>query len=270
MIAAFILASLFLLVAGYLILEYSFLVPARKGLPVLMYHKIMENGSDGLTVTTAQFDMQLMFLKEKGYHTLTFRELKKLNAEKAPLPKKSIIITFDDAYLNFRDQALPILKKYNFSASLFVPVAFIGKTNLWDQGTDQILTAGDLKQLSNNEPVEFGLHSFLHKSYRDLAIADMEEDLKNCRETMDYYGIPFTRVLAYPYGGYPRKDPELKKSMFDLFERFGLDFALRIGNRINPWPFTGRFEVKRIDIRGADSFTIFRIKVKKGRAKLFA
>ncbi|MCK9421022.1 MAG: polysaccharide deacetylase family protein [Bacteroidales bacterium] len=265
-----ILAAILLLIIGYLIFEYSFLIPARKGLPVLMYHKILENRADGLTVTTAQFDMQLMYLKEKGYQTLTFKELKRLNTEKAPFPKKSIILTFDDAYLNFKDHALPLLKKYSFSATLFIPVAFIGKTNLWDQGSDLILTAGDLKQLSNNEPVELGIHSFLHKNYRNMAVTDMEEDLKNCQETLDFYGIPFTRVLAYPYGGYPKKDPELKKSMFNLFEQAGLDFALRIGNRLNPWPIVNRFEVKRIDIRGTDSFTIFRIKVKKGRAKLFA
>ena len=266
-----IIISIFaFIIIGYFVLEYSFLVPARKGLPVLMYHKILEQGPDRLTVTTAQFDMQLMYLKEKGYQTLTFREVKALLAEKAPLPRKSIVLTFDDAYVNFKSQALPLLKKYGFQATLFIPVAFIGKTNIWDQGNDRILPAGDLKQISNNEPVAFGIHSFLHKNYRDLAIADMEEDLKNCQGTLEFYGIPFTRVLAYPYGGYPKEDPQLKKSMFDLFERFGLDFALRIGNRINPWPIRKRYEMKRIDIRGTDGFKVFRIKVRKGRVKLFA
>jgi len=258
------------IVMGYFIVQYSFLVPVQKGLPVLMYHKILDQGPNGLTVTTAQFERQLMYLKEKGYQTLTFREVKTLLAEKSPLPRKPVVLTFDDAYVNFKSHALPLVKKYGFQATLFIPVAFIGKTNLWDQGNDPILPAADLKQLSNNEPVTFGIHSFLHKNYRDLALSDMEEDLKNCQETLSFYGIPFTRVLAYPYGGYPKKELPLKKSMFELFDRFGLDFALRIGNRINPWPIRNRYEMKRIDIRGTDSFKMFRIKVRKGRAKLFA
>ncbi|MCK9204811.1 MAG: polysaccharide deacetylase family protein [Saccharofermentanaceae bacterium] len=258
------------LILGYLVVEYSVLIPAPNGLPILMYHKVSEKGADGLTVTPDQLDEHFMYLKEKGYKTITFKELKILDAEKDPLPKKTIIITFDDAYVNFRDGALPALKKYNFSATLFIPVAFIGKTNIWDHGNDQILAAADLKHLANNEPVEFGIHSFLHKNYRDMAIEDMEEDLKNCRETLDFYGIPFARVLAYPYGGYPGKDPDLKGPAIRLFEQAGLDFALRIGNRINPWPIRNRFELKRIDIRGTDSYRVFRIKINKGRAKIFA
>ena len=259
-----------LMIACILTIQYSFLVPPKKGLPVLMYHKILPGNPDGLTVTTDQFDLQLMYLKEKGYRTIGFRTLTNLVKDGAPLPRKTIILTFDDAYVNFREHALPLLKKYNFTATVFVPVAFIGKTNIWDKGNDQIMPDGDLKRIALHEDIEIGLHSFLHRSYGDLAPADMKEDLKNCRETLDFYGIPFVNVLAYPYGGYPKKDPELKAKMISLFQRVGLDFALRIGNSINPWPIRHLFEIKRIDIKGTDSFFIFRTKLRKGRAKLFS
>jgi peptidoglycan/xylan/chitin deacetylase (PgdA/CDA1 family) len=259
-----------LLIASILTIRYSMLVPPKKGLPVLMYHKILEQGPDGLTVTTDQFELQLMYLKEKGYQTIGFKTLKTLLNDGAPLPKKAIILTFDDAYVNFREQALPLLKKHHFTATVFVPVAFIGKTNIWDKGNDAIMIPGDLKQLALNDEIEIGLHSFLHRSYSDLAITDMEEDLNNCKQTLEFYGIPFIKALAYPYGGYPKKDPELKGEMISLFQRFGLDFALRIGNRINTWPISQPFEIKRIDIKGTDNFFIFKTKLKKGRAKLFA
>jgi len=132
------------------------------------------------------------------------------------------------------------------------------------------MSDADLKRLALNEDIEIGLHSFLHRSYGDLAPADMEDDMKNCRETLDFYGIPFTGVLAYPYGGYPRKDPVLKEQMISMFHSSGLDFALRIGNKINTWPIRRPFEIKRIDIKGTDSFFIFRTKLRKGRAELFA
>jgi len=259
-----------LLIACILTIQFSFLIPRKKGLPVLMYHKILQAHPDGLTVTADQFDHQLMYLKEKGYQTIHFKALKNLIRDGAPLPKKTIILTFDDAYLNFFEQALPLLNKYNFTATVFVPVAFMGKTNIWDQGSDLLMTADKLKQLAMQHGIEIALHSFLHKNYGDLAISDMEEDLNNCRQTLEFYGVPYSKVLAYPYGGYPKRDPELKGQMISLFKQFGLDFALRIGNQINPWPIYQPFEIKRIDIKGTDSFFIFRTKLTKGRAKLFA
>jgi peptidoglycan/xylan/chitin deacetylase (PgdA/CDA1 family) len=246
------------------------LFPPKKGLRVLMYHKILPDNPDGLTVTIDQFDHQLMYLKEKGYQTIDFKTMKALINEGSPLPKKAIILTFDDAYLNFQQHALPLLKKYNFKATVFVPVAYIGKTNIWDKGSDPLMSDADLKRLALNEEVEIGLHSFLHRSYGDLAPEDMVADLKNCVESLSFYGIPFVRVLAYPYGGYPKKDAELKRKMISVFQHSGLDFALRIGNNINSWPIRRPFEIKRIDIKGTDSFFIFRIKVYKGRAKLFS
>jgi len=266
----FFIVVFLLHVIGFLLFMYTSLFPAKKGLPVLMYHKILPGQQDGLTVSTDQFDLQLMFLKEMGYRTISFKTMKKLVKDGSPLPKKTIILTFDDAYLNFREHALPLLKKHNFTATVFVPVAFIGKTNIWDEGNDQIMSDSDLKRLTLNEDIEIGLHSFLHRNYGDLAPSDMEEDLKNCRETLDFYGIPFTNILAYPYGGYPKKDPLLKEQMISLFKQSGLDFALRIGNNINPWPIRSPYEIKRIDIKGTDSFFIFRTKLRRGRAKLFA
>ncbi len=63
----FFVVIAFLLVVCFMTIQYSFLVPPKKGLPVLMYHKIIEKGADGLTVTADQLDLQLMYLKEKGY-----------------------------------------------------------------------------------------------------------------------------------------------------------------------------------------------------------
>jgi hypothetical protein len=103
-----------------------------------------------------------------------------------------------------------------------------------------------------------------------MDISDMEEDLGNCFSTLSFYNIPYARVLAYPFGKYPKKDPVLKEQMIALFKSKELDFALRIGNGINPFPPRRPYELKRTDIRGNDSFFVFRTKLRKGRAKLFS
>lgn len=271
MIAAIIIsAAVVLLALSWLTLEYSFLVPAKKGLPILMYHKISSGVADGLSVPQATFERQLVFLREKGYNTITFAELSKALDSGEKLPSRPVILTFDDAYADFAERALPLLKRFDFKATVFIPVAYLGKTNVWDNGTDQIMTAEQVKAISQNENVEFGLHSFLHRSYGELNLEDMQEDLINCTQTLAFYKIPFVHVLAYPYGSYPKKDKLMNAQMKELFRETGLKYALRIGNRINPLPIKEPFEMKRIDIRGTDNFTTFKTKLRKGRKKLFS
>jgi len=265
-----IIPLLFLLVLVYLNLEYNLLIPARKGLPVLMYHNISDGHADSLNVPAEKLELQFMYLKEKGYSSLSLKQLSRIIAEGGNLPKRSLILTFDDAFDSVETLLLPLLERYNFTAVIFVPVAFIGKTNIWDDGKLPLLSADSLQKISRNPHIEIGLHSFLHRSYNEMDLDDMRDDLKNCRQTLEYYKIPYVSALAYPYGAYPKKDLNFKKEMFKMFRETGLEFAFRIGNRINPFPFKERFEIKRIDIRGTDPFFIFKTKLKKGRAKVFA
>jgi hypothetical protein len=58
--------------------------------------------------------------------------------------------------------------------------------------------------------------------------------------------------------------------MKEIFRTSRLQFALRIGNRVNRWPLKDPYEVKRIDIKGTDSFSTFITKLKKGRRKVFS
>jgi peptidoglycan/xylan/chitin deacetylase (PgdA/CDA1 family) len=235
-----------------------------------MYHKVSEGKSDGLTIPVEKLDQQFRFIREKKYTLITFEELRRAITTGAALPKTPLILTFDDAYENFNIHVLPLLKKYNFKATVFVPVGYMGKTNIWDKAEDPIMGPEMIKELTKTDLVEVGLHSFLHRSYAELDIEDMKEDLVNCINTMNFHKIPFVHVLAYPYGGFPKKDRTLLLQMKELFREVKLVFAVRIGNRINPLPIRDPYELKRIDIKGTDSFFTFRIKLKKGRKKLFS
>jgi peptidoglycan/xylan/chitin deacetylase (PgdA/CDA1 family) len=270
MTSLFVALTIFILVLAWLILEYGILVPTRKGLPILMYHKVSEGNVDRLTISAEKLRQQFEFIRRKGYQTLSFDDLATAIKTGKPLPKHPLILTFDDAYRNFLERAVPLLNSYKFKASVFIPVGYMGKTNIWDHGTDRILSAAEIKELSNNGGIEFGIHSFLHRSYAELDPAGMENDLDLCIQTLGYHNIPFVRVLAYPYGGYPRKDLQLMTSMKEIFRTSRLQFALRIGNRINPWPLKDPYELKRIDIRGTDNFYTFKTKLRKGRRKMFS
>jgi peptidoglycan/xylan/chitin deacetylase (PgdA/CDA1 family) len=254
----------------FLMIQFLLFIPGGNGFPVLMYHKVQDTKPDGLTVTPRQFEKHLKYLKRKGYRSYTFRDLGKLEKENNELPPRSVILTFDDAYENYEKLALPLLRKYDFRATLLVPVGYIGGVNEWDGGHDPILDQEALRKIAAEGTTEIGLHSLMHGNYGKMSPEDVLEDLGMCCKRLETLQIPFTKVLAYPYGAYPRKDPAKKEELFRVLAASGLLFALRIGNRLNKWPVRSRYEITRTDIRGTDSLFTFKTKVKKGRSKLFA
>lgn len=250
-------------------LQYSFLIPASKGLPILMYHQISEEGKDALTISLPDLDRQFKYLVEKGYRSISFAELKEWHDQGKSIPPKSVVITFDDGYLNNKTYLLPLLEKYRLKASIFLPLAHLGKVNQWDAGNEPIMDIETVSQIAELPYVEFGIHSFDHKNYKHLSPAEIDEDLRLCDEYLLVHQLKAMKVLAYPYGGTHRKNPETNRQMKEVLASHGYWFGLRIGNRMNKPVLNNQYELFRIDIKGTDSFMEFRIKLKKGHTRLF-
>src|SRR4051812_46532559 len=111
-------------------------------LPILMYHNIClsNNESNKLTISIENLEKQLEYLKENNYKTFHFSELENLQT----IPKKSIILTFDDVTENQLLYAVPLLEKFDFKASFFIPFSYIGKTDLWNEGSEKIMSIEQL------------------------------------------------------------------------------------------------------------------------------
>ena len=264
-----ILLILILLICIYLTFEYSLLMPSVKGLPILMYHKVSTQKNDSITICVDKLEKQFNFFKRKNYNTISFVDLKEHLLTDKKLPSNPMIITFDDGYLNNYKLAFPLLKKFKFKATVFLPVAYIGKKNEWDEGQEEIVGFNIIKELSESGLIDFGLHSYRHQSYENMKIEDIENDLKLCIKILDENAVEYIKVLAYPFGGFPRRNPKLNKQMKEIFGKHNIDFALRIGSRINKFPFKDNYELKRINMRGSDKIFEFKIKMKKGRTRLF-
>jgi peptidoglycan/xylan/chitin deacetylase (PgdA/CDA1 family) len=249
----------------FLMLRFSLLLPGTKGLPVLLYHKMSLSSEDSLTIRPETFERHLLFLHKNGYHTISFEQLLAFRENGSPLPRKPVMITFDDGYVNNGELAYPLLKKHGCTAVFFIPSAGIGKTSAWDANAEALMSA---QQLKNLDPavVELGLHSGCHGNYKHLSPELIDADLRANISAMKTMGIPFVPGFAYPYGGRP-KDRAIYNGMIGSFSNAGIKLAFRIGNRVNRLPLKNPFEVKRISIRGTDSLWTFRTKLTKGRVK---
>ena len=86
--------------------------------PIIMYHKLtQEKGLLGdYSITPEEFEEDLQYLKENGYHTITMSELIDFINGKTVLPDKPIILTFDDGYFSDYKYVYPLLKEYDMKA----------------------------------------------------------------------------------------------------------------------------------------------------------
>lgn len=229
-----------------------------------MYHNVTDEkkSSIGLTICEDYLKKQFEFLVNNGYTTFHLSELEIVNQ----IPKKSIIITFDDVTRNQIEFAVPLLIKHNLKATFFVPFSFIGKSDLWNDGSQKIMTIEELKSL--DKLVELGLHSYSHNKFDKLSDEEIKIDFDKCFEIIENNNLKVFNAVAYPFGNYPKKEPE-KSIFFEILKVKNIKMGLRIGNKINNFPFKNPYEITRLDILGQDKLWKFRLKLIFGKLKLF-
>jgi len=232
--------------------------------PVLMYHKVSaDEHADFLTIRQADLEKQLRYIIQEEYTTISIDDLRKYYYHQQTLPRKPLLITFDDGYADNYYQLFPLLKKYSLKATIFLVSSFIGKT------IEKDAAFLDIRQIKEMQKwgVEFGLHSYDHRSYKKLSVEESGNDLQHCVDELRKQAIPFVSALAYPFGAYPKKNIFKRMRFFKQLRSRGLKFGFRIGNRINNLPLKNPFLIQRIDVRGDESFEVFKKNLLHGRKK---
>lgn len=253
------------LFAGVLFLAFilirSYVIDKRPCLRVLMYHKISGNGSyDGLTVTVAHLEKQFHILLNEGYSPILLSDLVEYIQSGKPLPHKPVLITFDDGYRDNYTIMYPLLKKYGMKANIFLVPSFI-ETN---DSVGEYLHVNDIHNM-NARLIEFGLHSYDHKSYKVLSAEQIDEDIAKSKQLLHSLGIDFQPCLAFPYGAFPKKNPAKLQQLNNTLTENNIILAFRIGNRLNPLPLKNPLLVQRLDIRGEHSIDKFKKLLKRGK-----
>ena len=125
------------------------------------------------------------------------------------------------------------------------------------------MTTDQLRNLDSSV-VELGFHSFSHPKYPEISADKVAMDMDKCLKFVSDSDLEFSKILAYPYGKYPR-EKEANKEFTSILRERGIYFGLRIGNRVNSFPFANPFEIQRLDIKGEYNLSKFSRKVKYGK-----
>lgn len=235
-----------------------------KRIPIITYHMLCSPAekaqpaqrNNDLFVSADVFDAQMRWLKAKGYRTISTEEFAKWRFGKMRLPKKSVLITFDDGKYCAIKYGVPILAKYGFKATMFVIGSKVGNTtNIVPNAPLESTYIGRDKmgEVRSKYPnLEFQGHSWnLHYRAKGrkgaakvLPWRTQRDDLLTQIRVFGY------RFLAYPFGSY-------NKNTIKACKKAGIRMAFTYGS--NGWAKRGqnKYKIKRIKISGNQSMNRF-------------
>lgn len=180
---------------------------SRRNIPILMYHSISCSSNpkfERLAVSPKLFDQQISYLSERKYTPMTVTQL--IHARSGynrTLPERPVVITFDDGFADFFAEALPILKKYAFPATLYISTAFIDGTSRWlrrEQETARpMLTWKQVAEISTYG-IECGAHTHTHPQLDTIPIHKVKTEIEHSKKLLEDHLGQEILSFAYPFG----------------------------------------------------------------------
>jgi len=213
-------------------------------IPILTYHNFTEDEGSGYKINIVEFEKQMDYLAAHNYSVISLSELLK-GLRDSQLPPKPIVITIDDGFKS----TYPVLKKYNFPATLFIYTNFIEKNN----GS---LTWEEIREMTKNN-IEIGSHTLSHcnllkykknENY-ETYLARIRREIFLSKEILESKIGREVKFFAYPYGAYGStiKDLAIQASYEGIFN------ANSMNNTLTADPFS----LNRQIIFGNNSFNSF-------------
>lgn len=162
-------------------------------IPALNYHKV-DNYHHALSIPPGEFEEQIKYLHDNGYHSINPDDLVANIKYGNALPDKPILITFDDGYADNYSNAYPILKKYNFTATIFIITNMVGKD-------PRFVTWEQVREMQESGFV-FASHTVNHLPLTNLPADQIENELVQSRDEITQQLGVTPKYFAYPTGAY--------------------------------------------------------------------
>jgi peptidoglycan/xylan/chitin deacetylase (PgdA/CDA1 family) len=185
----------------------SALPPASPPMSILMYHQIgpypRPDAHRAAFCHIDRFRDQLRYFKWAGFKVLSLAEACRCLFEGAPMPERSVVITVDDGYDDFREHAWPALQEFGYPATVFLVSQLVGKQAAWLSNRDQpsLMSAEAIRQL-HREGADFGSHAMSHPRLSQLSPQAMREEIFGSKAALEDLLGEAVPDFCYPYGDY--------------------------------------------------------------------
>ncbi|MCX5704978.1 MAG: polysaccharide deacetylase family protein [Candidatus Omnitrophica bacterium] len=201
-IAVFLSLAAFV-AAGGLFLSRQYAVP------ILMYHSVnpvSDKERNRLIVSPEIFERQMRFLKEHHYNVVSLDSLIPILEEKKKIPPKTVAITFDDGYKDNYIYAFPVLKKYQFSTTIFIIVSEVGRS------LNDRLDWGQIKEMQDSGLVIIGSHAIgPDPLYKMKTEKELRRQIFDSKKILEEKLGREVLAFSYPEGMFDQHMKELVK-----------------------------------------------------------
>jgi len=228
---------------------------------VLSYHEIADKSEtldSTYAVTPSHFEEQIHWLINEGYHFISINDILAYRKHAKPLPKKAVLMTFDDGYQSVYANAYPLIKKYKIPVVIALVGSWMEANNTVNFDGQMIprekfLSQAEIKEMVGSGLVEIGSHSyFLHKGIQGNPQGNMQpamitrqwlsdkkryedekayrqritNDLSENNRFLKAYTGQKPRVMVWPYGYY-------NKASRTIAEHLGMEVGLTLDDGSN-------------------------------------
>lgn len=222
------------------------------GIPILLYHSISTDASPRFRewcVHPELFAAHMEYLSGHGYTPITVTHLAAaLTEDNRSLPNRPVVITFDDGFSDFYSDALPVLRHYNFVATLYIATGLVGSTSRWllrEGEGDRSMLSWDQIVIIDSSGIECGTHSHTHLELDTLPPAVTRVEITRSKAVLEGKIGREVSTIAYPHGYY-------SSSVLRLVKQAGYSSACAVKNAMSAVT-DDRFALSRIIIPCATS-----------------
>jgi len=232
----------------------------HNGIKVLMYHKIAADEklcrSHWTYVSEEQFRKHLTLLDHWGFTPITFEDYLLYRKGEINLPKKSVILTFDDGYEGIYKIAFPMLKEFGWNAVLFVLGDRIVKSDFWDKHSglpEANLLSGEQIIEMHEAGFEVGSHSMQHANLINIPQKIARYEILQSKEMLQALLKSQVKSFCYPYG-------LTNNTIKNIVHESGYELAC--GVYTGPPKFwEDKYDIRRITIKNSTNSFSFGLKM---------
>jgi len=222
--------------AGFFVYLNKKYIPA-----VLMYHYVKDSSiveHDKRYIRPQTFDKQMKFLKDRKYNVIPLEKFAASLKEKKPMPRDTIVITFDDGHLDNYQYAYPILKKYNLPATMFIIVGEIGQKDS--------MTLEQIREMSDSGLITIGSHTVSHEHLPSIKDKErIKNEIVLSKQVLEAIIKKPVNCFSYPIGGF---NEEIRQMVIDA----GHTTAVSTSPGLN-YPNNDPYAIKRVRISESSS-----------------
>ncbi|MBN1604970.1 MAG: polysaccharide deacetylase family protein [Chitinispirillaceae bacterium] len=234
-------------------------------IPVLMYHSVTNRITNtrpyySTEISTLKFERHLIFLNDNNYRVYFLKDIKDLlNFTRNDTHKKYVIITFDDGYKNFYDNAFPLLAKHNIPATLFVPSGLIPESGYGQFEGAHLMNWVQIKECTVQQLIDIGSHSLMHNRLTELNIDMLKQELSQSKSIIENNIQKEVTSFSYPFR-FPDENQSFISLLCALYKESG--YTISVTTRIGTVRRGDNLYIlKRIPVNEYDDLKLFKAKL---------